>query len=116
MDYRNKKDLNNINLKDYTPVMASDEYIIFTIDDESLADLFNEEYLSVEKMLKKEGIVGKIAAISTSRWDREKQRYINNIRNKIPYKLIDEPIKKEKTTTIKKDAEQLFEKNIVEVS
>lgn len=110
------KKTHNINLKDYTPVMASDEYIIFTIDDESLADLFNEEYLSVEKMLKKEGIVGKIAAISTSRWDREKQRYINNIRNKIPYKLIDEPIKKEKTTTIKKDAEQLFEKNIVEVS
>ena len=106
----------NINIKDYMPVMASDEYVIFTIDDESLADLFNEEYLNVEKVLKKEGMTCKVSAISSARWNREKQQYILNIKNKIEYKLIEEPIKKEKTTTLKKDAEQLFEKNIVEVS
>ena len=106
----------NINIKDYMPVMASDEYVIFTIDDESLADLFNEEYLNVEKVLKKEGMNCKVSAISSARWNREKQQYILNIKNRIEYKFIEEPIKKEKTTTLKKDAEQLFEKNVVEVS
>ena len=102
--------------KEYKPVAASSTYAIFTSEENSLANLFNIKQEEIEKLLKKEQIDIKVVAITNDEWQKEKERYKNNLIQKKKYEYIEEPFPKEESSKIKKEAEDLFNEKLVEVS
>lgn len=112
----NSKKISSIDKKDYKPVASSNKYAIFTSEEDSLASLFNIKSEDVEKMLKKEGIDIKVVAITEDRWTTEKEKYKYNIKNKKKYEYIDEPIKEDDGSQMKKEIEDLFTDSVIEIS
>lgn len=107
---------NSINHKDYTPVASSSSYAIFSAEEESLAKLFNMKSDEVEKILKKKIGPLKVVAITTKKWNIEKEKYKENIKNKKNYEYIEEPLKKDDSKKYKDQANDLFTENIIEIS
>lgn len=114
----NKLDEKKLSIKkeEYNPVAASSSYAIFSTEEESLVNLFNMKCEEIEKALKKEELSIKVIAITLEQWQKEKNKYKNNIIKKIKYEFIEEPQVKDKGSKIKKEAEDLFTENVVEVS
>lgn len=115
-DEAKKQRINNINLSDYSPIAASDANIIFTSEDESLANLMNVNATSVEKVVKKLGFPAKVVGISSKKWDELKKEFILNKQKGIKYEYIEEPKKTDKGNKIKEEVNQIFESEIVEIS
>ena len=110
-----KNKLADIDLSEYTPVVASSTYSIFTTHEDSLADLFNIKSETIESLLKKNKLSIKVVAISTKRWDYEKNEYIKQ-RGKKKYEYIDEPQEKMDEIAAKQELSDIFEELPVEVS
>jgi len=127
----NKDDLNKIktewksateknikfkNIQSFSPVAASDEYIILAAEDESLVNLLNIKYEEIEKNLHKININQKIVALSNKQWINEKQKYILNIKNQTKYSIIEEPIKEDGSNEIKQQVDTIFNDKTIEIS
>lgn len=109
-----KGNLSGINLTEYQPVVASDKYSIFTVDEESLSDLFNIKSETIEKMLKKNDINIKVVAITNERWEKEKNEYVKN-RGKKKYEYIEEPQEK-MDMKANEEIEKIFLDKTVEIA
>ena len=72
-------------------VAASDEYVIFTCDNEHIMESANKMLNNIESELNKitDKFV-KIIFITDKRWSLEKQKYIENIKNNVKYSYIEE--------------------------
>lgn len=112
----NKNKIATIDLKNYTPVAASPDYIIFDVEEESLAELFNIKSKEIEKLLKSNEIPCKVVAISTEKWQESKERYKINIKNKVPFELIEEPKKEDNNSKIKNKLNDIFTEELIEIS
>ena len=74
-------------------VASSDKYMIFSCDNKRVSETGNKLNNDIEKDLK--SITNKdikIIFISSDRWNTEKQKYINNLKNNIKYEFIDEQL------------------------
>lgn len=111
-----KKKITAINADDYVPVAASEKYVIFTSDESSLVDLFNIKSELIEKFMGKNKCAIKVVAITNELWKKEKQDYIQKIKNGTKYELIEEPCKEDDSKEIKGQIENLFTDKIVEIS
>ena len=108
--------INGLNLNEYDVVAASEKYIIVVTEEESLADLFNIKVDEVEKIFNKKGYNIKIVALNKNRWNKEKNIYINNIKNNIQYKFIEEPLIEDGNKIIKEKINQIFENEKIEIN
>ncbi len=108
--------IKSLDIRDYKPVAASPNYAIFTAEENSLANLFNIKKDEIEKALKQNDLTTKTIAITAEDWQKEKEKYKNNLKSKKEYKYIDEPEFEEDSSELKKEAEELFTENLVEVS
>lgn len=106
--------LNGININDFNVVMASNAYIVLENYDESLVNVVNLKSDLFEQELKKNDIKQKIVALSTEKWNEEKNIYIKNIKNDVKYIMIDEPIKESIENNSK--ANDLFDSSLVEIN
>ena len=112
-----KKDkITGISLVNYNPVAASDNNIIFTTEDESLANLFNSSVTKIEKALKKHDINVKVISLTDQEWLEEKKKYIENKKNNISYEYVEEPKKTEGTSKLKEEVNKIFEDKDVEIA
>ncbi|MFA5602311.1 MAG: DNA polymerase III subunit gamma/tau [Bacilli bacterium] len=106
--------------------VVSEGNIIISYAYPSMADRINTELLKAEKMLNKllkEKF--KIIAISDEEWKEVKKKYVEKIKNKQKYDLLDENIdickdiyiknKSSKQKKVVKDAIDLFGENIIEI-
>lgn len=76
---------------DTTVVASSDEYMIFSCETEHIMETANKLIGQIEKDLK--NITGKnmkIIFITNDRWNFEKQKYVENLKNNIKYQYIEE--------------------------
>lgn len=112
-----KKDkITGISLVNYNPVAASNNNIIFTTEDESLANLFNSSVTKIEKALKKHDINVKVISLTDQEWLEEKKKYIENKKNNISYEYVEEPKKTEGTSKLKEEVNKIFEDKDVEIA
>lgn len=111
-----EESIQSIKISDYVPRAASEDYIIFESEEDSLAELFNIKFADIENNLKNNGLISKVVAISSNRWNEEKEKYKQNIRKKKKYELIAEPEKIENNSKIKGKADDLFNDKLVEIS
>lgn len=105
-------------LIDTVPVVVSKNNMIICSQYDSIADKINKNLNKYENVLREKlNISYKIVAIDKIKWDIIKQNYIDNIKNNIKYKYIDEnndnydKIKNEKQITennFEKTAKELF--------
>ena len=105
--------ITDIDISDYKPVAASNEYAIFTSEDESLVNLFNIKHEEIEKKLKKLKIQLKVVAITESCWKEEKEKYKNNRKNGVEYRIVNEP---EDVKNEQNELNEIFMDKIIEVS
>ncbi len=110
-----KKKISGIVKQDYTPVASSSKYAVFTAEESSLVDLFNIKREDIEKILKKQKLQLKIIAVTAEDWIKIKEKYKNNIKQKIKYNYIDEP-EDEDSLEVTGKIEDLFTDQVVEVS
>lgn len=110
------KKVPGLDLKNYRPVAASPEYAIFTSEEDSLANLFNIKCSEIEKKLKKENIEVKVVAITTDEWQKEKEKYKNNLKSQKKYEYIEEPQIDDGSSLLKKEVENLFTEKVIEIS
>jgi DNA polymerase-3 subunit gamma/tau len=92
-------------LKDCSPVVASDKYLIVTARYDSLVSRFNNSYKNIERFLSI--LLGKplyVVAISDEKWTIEKKKYIDNLKNGIKYEI--------KSLDEGKDIEDFDKKNL----
>ena len=115
------KSLVNI-LIDINIVVASDKIIILCGKSDGTINLINENLIEIEKEFKK--ITNKnynFIAINESKWNEEKQNYIQNIKNGVKYSYIkEEPTenieeKQEEKSSIEEVALNLFDKDKIEL-
>lgn len=79
-------------LVDSNIVAASDQIAIITNELEGTVNLINEKLMDLEKEYnKKYNNNYKFIAINEESWNKEKQIYIQNLKNKIEYKYMEEP-------------------------
>lgn len=110
-----KNKLADIDLSEYSPVAASENYAIFASHEDSLVDLFNIKSETIESMLKKNKIVTHVVAISQEKWEKEKNEYIKN-RGTKKYEYIEEPQEKMNEMAAKKEINDIFDELPVEIS
>ena len=89
-------------LKDCNVVVASPEYVIIENKYDSGADRINENASDIEKLFEKAfDIKVFVVGISSSEWEKRKNKYISDIKNGIKYTVkerkVDENTEKEKT-------------------
>lgn len=111
-----KDKLADIDLSEYKPVASSSKYAIYSVEEESLADLFNIKSETIEKLLNKNNINVKVVAISENRWQNEKEKYKKNIISKMKYEYIDEPQDKSRDLEIEGKINELFTDKPVEIA
>jgi DNA polymerase-3 subunit gamma/tau len=80
-------------LTDSSIVVASDEYIVLSCNNKRQATSLNNIVKEIENEIKR--VINreyKLVFISEDDWNKEKEEYVNNIKNKISYKYIKEEI------------------------
>ena len=120
-----KEDLNNysssINITgkikaimlDSTVVAASNTYLILTCKNEHNIDTANNMLKTIEESIQNEiNKQYKLIFISESRWQKEREKYIVNIKNKVQYKFMDEVVKEVDDNI---DINDVFDKSKVEI-
>ena len=105
-------------------VTASDKYAIITNNNKSTAELINENINSLEKDFKIfYGTEYSFVCLDNESWDKEKEKYIFNIKNGKKYSIIEEkevindlsinPLDNENTDELEKLASEIFDNNVV---
>ena len=89
-------------LKDCNPVVASSEYVIIENKYDSGADRINEHSVDIEKLFEKAfDMKVFVVGISSSEWEKRRNKYISDIKNGVKYTVkerkIEENEKIEKT-------------------
>lgn len=110
-------------LVDSNIVAASDQIAIITNELEGTVSLINEKLMDLEKEYnKKYNNNYKFIAINEESWNKEKQIYIQNLKNKIEYKYMEEPSdevaippKTEDKNDIEEMALNIFDKEKIEI-
>ncbi len=118
-DYISIKEFNSVAtlLKKGTPEVVSSGEIIFSFIKSFEVVLFNKNFESIQKLLKK--IYTKkynVIAVTKEEWKNIKNKYIDDIKNGIKYEKKSSIIKnnkKNKTTALEKEAENIFGDEIV---
>jgi hypothetical protein len=96
---------------------ASDSYILIQSKVESTNDLINDSINNLEKMYEKySGNKVRFAALSSTKWKNETEKYRLNKKNKVEYKYIDEELPQkednqqsvDKKSNIESVAEEIF--------
>ena len=101
-------------LSDANLVAASLEYLIFTCESEHLSEMANKMSEKIEnEIIKVYQNNIKVVFVTTKRWEKEKETYINNLKNNVKYEFIAENTQKStKSDTIIND---IFDINKVEI-
>ncbi len=107
-------------LIDCTIAAASDEIIIITSLVDGTVNLINSKIKEIEEYYQKIcSNTYKFIAITASEWDKEKQKYISNLKNNIKYTKLEEPTAKENKKinidNIEKIAYDIFDKEKIEI-
>lgn len=90
MNSINDKSILNL-LIDSSAVAASDNVVIISNSSFATANLINENLPTIEETFnQKFNASYKFIALNEERWKKEKQTYIENIKNKVEYKIIEE--------------------------
>ena len=115
----NDKTILNL-LVDSSAVAASDNIVIISNNSYATANLINENLPTIEETFnKKFNASYKFIALNEERWKIEKQTYIENIKNKVEYKIIEEKnesVKEEEPNDGLIDiALNIFDKNKIEI-
>lgn len=110
------KKISTIDPQNFTPVASSNQYAIFTTEEDSLANLFNIKAQDIEKALKKKDLAVKVVAITAVEWNKEKEKFKANRIKKIKYQLLEEPLLKDDGAEIKGQLDTLFTEKIIEIS
>ena len=100
-------------LADTNIVAASDKYAILTNNLDITNDLINQDIKSLEKdfNLFFNGNYY-LVAVSPKKWEQERNKYINNIKNGYKYEIIDNDIIiKENKSELEKIASEIFGNN-----
>ncbi len=118
----NLKDNNILNvLIDSSIAAASDKVIIITNNSDSAANLVNEKLKVITDDFNNQFNKNySFIAISNNRWQLERQKYIENLKNKVRYNFIDEPetnVCKEtnETSNIEEIALNIFDSDKIEI-
>ena len=116
----NLEDKSLLNLLiDSNIVAASDKVAILTNIIDGTVKLINKNLEELSEYYKsKFNIEYQFIALTESEWNREKQVYITNLKNKVEYKYIEEPKNEkveEQVESIEKTAFDIFEKNKIEI-
>lgn len=118
----NLTDKNLLNLlMDCNIVAASDKIIVITSQVEATASLINKNIISLEESYNNKFDNNyKFIAICETEWLKEKQIYIENLKNKIEYKFIEEPKiekveKQPEINDLEKTAFAIFDTNKIEI-
>ena len=98
---------------DSTVIAASNTNLILTCKNEHNIDIANNMLSKIEESIQNEiNKQYKLIFISESRWQKEREKYIINIKNKVQYKLMDEVVKEVDDNIAIND---VFDKNKVEI-
>ncbi len=98
---------------DSTVVAASNTNLILTCKNEHNIDTANNMLNTIEESIQNEiNKQYKLIFISESRWQKEREKYIVNIKNKVQYKLLDEVVKEVDDNIAIND---VFDKSKVEI-
>ena len=90
-------------LTDVNPIVASSNYLMLECKYEANADRINEQELDISKLLEDiYNISFNVVAISSDRWNVEKEKYVNDRKKGIVYSIIEEE-KDENEVSSKKD-------------
>ncbi|MCI8670553.1 MAG: DNA polymerase III subunit gamma/tau [Bacilli bacterium] len=113
------KSLMNL-LIDTNIAAASDSIAILTNNLDGSVNLINKELENIKNTFKKLFDLNyKFIAITDKKWQEEKLIYINNLKNKVPYVLMDEPTEEVKEepeiNNIEKTALEIFDKDKIEI-
>ncbi len=104
-------------IADTSILAASDSYILIQSKVESTNDLINDSINNLEKMYEKySGNKVRFAALSSTKWKNETEKYRLNKKNKVEYKYIDEELPQkednqqsvDKKSNIESVAEEIF--------
>ena len=78
-------------LNDGKVVVASDSYLLFSFEEDSLVNVFDSNYKQIEMFLNEiYDKMYKVVAITAKEWENTRNEFINNKKNNIPYVFIDE--------------------------
>lgn len=106
-------------LLDSNIVAASDSVIILTSISNGTVNLINKNLDEISQDFNKINNTNyKFIALTESKWQEERAMYINNIKNKVEYHYIDEPItekEEKKVDNIEKIAYDIFDKEKIEI-
>ena len=116
-------------LLDANPVAASNNYLILTYNYDSFVEKGNMYIEKYEKILNKYLDVNlKVVFLTNEEWQKNKNEYIENIKNNVKYNYIDEDVVEDKEETetnnssvekkhseIVEKANELFSSNIIEI-
>lgn len=117
----NLKDKSLLNiLIDCNVVAASDNIAILMTPVDGTSNLINANLKNIEENYKNEiNKEYKFIALTKEMWQQEKEKYIINLKNKISYHLIEEPIlenqNKNNVDNIEKIAYDIFDKEKIEI-
>ncbi len=105
----NRKDLISLIL-DSEVVAASDGYAIVKVNDDSQSLLFNKDVKKLEEYFNDINKTNyKLVSLTTEEWKIEKQKYIENINNKIVYEMQEEISSEEEKSDIENTILDIFE-------
>ncbi len=117
----NLEDKNLLNLLiDCNVVTASDKITVLTNLVDGTATLINSKLSEIENRFNKDCNTSyKFIALSENKWNEEKQKYIENLKNKYEYHYIEEPnleeTKENNVDNIEKIAYDIFDKEKIEI-
>jgi len=92
-DFISNKNYNSLSalLNDGKVVVASDSYLLFSFEEDSLVNVFDSNYKQIEMFLNEiYDKMYKVVAITAKEWENTRNEFINNKKNNIPYVFIDE--------------------------
>lgn len=122
--FLSKLDDNNLLslLVDSNIVASSDKIIILTSNVDTTVNLLNNNWHNLNKEINKILEMDyQFVALTEQKWQEERNKYINNIKNKVEYKYIEEPKLSSPTSTetetndIEETAYNIFDKNKIEI-
>lgn len=105
-------------ITDTVPVVSSTDYAIITTTIKNLYKELNFNNKTISEELKKIlNVEKKLVFINLERWEKEKNKYIENLKKGYKYKLKKEPIEKiiEKEDNLEELAREIFDKDKIEI-
>ena len=105
-----KESINIVDISKLKPVVASANYSIISSEDLDIVNVFNDNYINIEKELLEFNIKIKLIAITSNEWEKIKKEYIENLSKGYKYKII-----KEKMNDYDNMVNSIFENQKIEI-